>query len=72
MRRIRKSALLGTRRADIVQEGGTFVVELFEEGHYIEKVLPKDQDRYNLTARRIMATEIADAWVTGEYNFLQE
>ena len=72
MRRIRKGALLGTRRADIIQEGGTFVVELFEEGHFIERVLPKDQEVYNLSARHGVARGVADAWVTGEYNFLQE
>ena len=63
---------LETRRADIIQDGDTFKVELFEEGHFVDSVIPKDQETFNISRRHVMARGLADAWVTGEYNFLQE
>ena len=66
-------ALLGTRRAEIVQEGDQFYVELFEDGHFVDKVLPNEPVRADtLQFRKSLAVALADAWVNGEYRFLQE
>jgi hypothetical protein len=74
MKRVRvvREAPIGTRRADIIQDGDIFKVELFEEGHFVESVIPKDQETFNISRRHVMARGLADAWVSGEYNFLQE